>query len=1455
MKRLNYVLALVMVSAMIGVSAQSQAPRLYSVRESFPGTTQMASKAARGAFPKRALSDIPAIKNLPDLRGAAIYYAGYGNQFESINYFDATNLLRIQQSMGILYEGGGVEQDGEYFSCNKNVRGGWDTHTWDQIYKGPFVPELMCCYDVALDPVTEKVYGLVEVNGTRYWGTLDYIHGTVQTLKENDLAYYALGFTSEGECYGIQHEGYFGKVNKATGEFTKISDMSLYGLNPGWIGSGCIDVSSNRFFWNCVDVGKHSYVVEIDLATGKPIGLRDITGYEFYSLWAPTPAARPKAPAAVTNLKADFKGGLSGTVSFKTPEKLFDGTSGSGSLSYSVLIDNQEVATASCQWGQNVSVNIEEVAAGEHFLKVRCLNDAGRGAKATQRLFLGADNPSMPENVKAKFENDKFTVTWSPVTTGAKGGYIDPSEVTYTVKVKPGNEVVATVKADTTVTFSYAAASSTQYHFEVTATYNELSSQPGISNNVVAGAFTPPYSVTFENQSDADVFTIINVNGGKTWQWNSLYNGLYLSQATADDWAITPGIYLEGGKAYYATFEAASQSPEWKEQIEAFYGTAPTVEAMTNSYVPKTIVTAQNFYGTYPTFGDYIIPEKSGIYYIGYHGCSVFRIGLCMVLRNIQVAAGIDARVASPDKDAIKIVPDIDGALNAAITVKVPTTNMFGKALEGPLRLSISRGEQEIVNATDVNPGDILNFTDQVTAKGRYDYVMTLTNAYGTSADIPATAYFGINLPAAPQNVEVSEDIHEPGKVTLTWPAVTADVDGNPIKSENFTYTVTDQNGKVLGSNLTEPTLTVRAIEEGKQDFMTFSVMGVSAAGNGPVVKSGKLPIGTPYEPEHIESFNHLEGEYNTVYSEYPFYWIEGQASTGFYLRNYEQIDVPKSSEEDLGIALYNNSKVGDNATMVFPKVSFKNVAKPALSFKVYRPSSSNTNLITVNVICNGDTTEVCKKTIDEIATAAGTGGNQWATCPIELDQFAGKEVYYTINMRIVNKVQTCVDHIRAYNNTARDMAIQAFEVPSHAVAGKDFDVSVKVINRGALTAKNYILTLMCNGQTVETVRGDSLTNMQSHVFTFPQRLNALSDAHQTYSASIEYADDEALDNNKATSELQLTVYDLPQVAGFTSEAQGGDLNLSWQAPVLSTDPKEETQDFEEATPWSGGPEGWQSLDMDLTASGYYPSMEIPTIGHWNNDLNTFQSSGFFVFNNQDPALVYDPELASQVKKEFGAHSGVSFIASMFARTTDDWLVLPELCGEPQTISFYGVVTGDPSQKGQVEVRYCPNTFTTHESVLLTTLEITPGEWVEYHINVPDGVKWIALRNRSTSAPLLKIDDVSYKSSSDAKRYPVQGYCLYRNSKLIYTGTNLAYTDKNAPGDAQYAITVVYPQGESRPLELSGATGLSGLGVDGQVGNVYDLLGREVMHQVTGVELRTLPAGVYIWRGQKILIK
>lgn len=251
-----------------------------------------------------------------------------------------------------------------------------------------------------------------------------------------------------------------------------------------------------------------------------------------------------------------------------------------------------------------------------------------------------------------------------------------------------------------------------------------------------------------------------------------------------DDWLITPPLHLEAGKAYYVSFTAQNNGASYPERLEVKYGLQPTAAGMTETLVPATDITGAK---VVHELGDFLVPATTGNYYIGFHGISDAD-KYYLNIDDLKVGAATSMGAPGEATDIV-ITPDANGALKANVALQGSTKNLGGEALSAITKVEVSRGGAVVKTFTSPAVGAALSFDDTMDAGGNVTYTIQASNAEGPGREVSATAFVGVDAPAAPTDVTIVETANV-GEVKVSWAAVTTDKNGNAINPALVTYTL-----------------------------------------------------------------------------------------------------------------------------------------------------------------------------------------------------------------------------------------------------------------------------------------------------------------------------------------------------------------------------------------------------------------------------------------------------------------------------------------------------------------------------------------------------------------------------------------------------------------------------------------------------------------------------------------
>ncbi|MDE6611120.1 MAG: hypothetical protein K2K22_01000, partial [Muribaculaceae bacterium] len=1096
--------------------------------------------------------------------------------------------------------GGGVEADGTYYSCEVEessdgvsiVIRAYDTETWRNTRSFSPGDYSFIATDVAYDQLTGQIYGcLWDTSGSGYmFGTIDYLNGVTKKIKALDNMWNAIAIDNDGTIYAIDQEmvespgavncvkASLYKVDRNTGAMTLVGDT---GLLPYYASSAVIDRRTGRMFWSVTPKDdSQSALYEVNKSTGACTLVYRYPGAEqFMGMYVPTPLAEDGAPAAPANLSADFgKGSLTGTVSFDVPSSTYAGAQGSGDISYSIyangnpLVQNQPTA-----WGTRQNCTVTLPQTGENELTVTLANSAGTSPKEKLKIFAGTDIPEAPE-VKAEWQAGTMTVTWTTPEASVNGGYIDPSAIIYKVTRYPDNIVVAGAATDNSFSESIAEPENVvTYYYTVEAIYDRKTSAPGTSNRVVLGAATAPWSIDFSQVDNLDDVTVINVEPDS--------KGFVLSGGCAyladdrmlekDDWLITAPIRLIPGTVYAVTVRASSQGTRYTEYVEVKCGDSNTAEAMTEEVIGRTAVSTATA-SAYQTLSGYLTTDRERTVFVGVHACSPADV-YNLRIASISVTGAFSTTAPGACTD-FTVTPDAGGARSVDISLKTPEVDYDGNALSEISRLCIYRDGQLIYTKENPGKGVTVTYTDNDSQllSGVHTYSAIAYRDNDPGREVKATVYVGIGIPAAVEAVTIAES-ETPGDVTITWPAVTTNNSGYPISADLISYTIYKPNAagtawQLLAKDVKETSYNI-VEDPGTQFFTGYAVQAVTQSGSSDLTSSDFIAVGNPYTLPFLESF--AGGSISTLFT-----------YTGYSADWAVVVNDPQhlAQADDNGFAKMTGEYYGSNAALISGKISLAEAQNPILSFSTFNYYTQVTgpdyNNIDVYVCERGGDWTLEKSVI--VNNAADQ--NRWGIVSVDLNKYAGKTVQLMFVATNYSYDTTSIDQIRIASGVDHNLTIGALSAPDTAEPNSSFTLGVKVENTGLKDAGEFSVALYRDNELLANRTVESLRAGRQAELTFSDSFTALVENDVEYYASVTYTPDMvASDNTTATVSVKPMLSALPTATNLRGELSQGMAVLSWDEPDTdSAAPDPITESFETAEPYATtGQCGWTFVDVD----------------------------------------------------------------------------------------------------------------------------------------------------------------------------------------------------------------------------------------------------------------------------------
>lgn len=505
------------------------------------------------------------------------------------------------------------------------------------------------------------------------------------------------------------------------------------------------------------------------------------------------------------------------------------------------------------------------------------------------------------------------------------------------------------------------------------------------------GVYTPPYTNTFDEKTSGDFFTTENPDNQTgnecRWKWNSYSQYLelsyYVQNPVENIWLYMPAIQLEQDEVYELSFI-------WNHSLYGggcpgyvTIGMQPEAEAQTDTlaYLPNT-----DYGANLPIVCD-IVTDASGKHYPSVYIKGDTQNAFIMPNIDSLVIKHVTSAFAPYKVENLSVEHNMEGKLEATLSFTAPTTDFAGRDLTENFKVDIFRGANSTIPVNtfeDVQPGQALTWTDQLSEQGLVDYLVVATNEAGRGKEALDTTYVGIDLPQAVTDFVVKGNADNTG-VEMSWTAPETGINGG-VLDESLSYVVveyfpneTDPEKMMAILGTTQETSYAQTnIETADQAVHYYGVITTTSTGVGQAVLDDVV-LGQLYDLPFRESF--ANGAASTAT------WMIGsdnqQAAVWYAGQDDEQYT---SQDGDNGFALYINGVMMGSMyyTATFTTPKFRLAAEDnKLTFYVYHGIASEStprpSLIVSQNINDGAYTDVS----DSIFVTEGTG---WQQHTVELE-------------------------------------------------------------------------------------------------------------------------------------------------------------------------------------------------------------------------------------------------------------------------------------------------------------------------------------------------------------------------------------------------------------------------------------------------------------------------------------
>ena len=954
---------------------------------------------------------------------------------------------------------------------------------------------------------------------------------------------------------------------------------------------------------------------------------------------------------------------------------------------------------------------------------------------------------------------------------------------------------------------------------------------------------------TFDSQEAFDSWTIVDQNGGRTWEY---LNGMaaymldYQTGLPGDDYYISPEFELDADNVYELTFYMGVLSKT--ENLRVLLGTSTDPASFTQVLADYPGVVKDDS-------GDKTVKvyaATSGTYRLAFYAYSEpeqHRVEIDNVKLIEKSSKGVPGEVTG-----LVLTPADLGANEATLAFTAPAVTAAGETLSEITAIDVYVNGVLEKTFDNPAPGEALTYLDTEVENGFNTYRIVARNGEGEGSAVEATAFVGMDMPVAPANAVAK--LNNVMSITVTWDAPTQSVNGGYVDYSAITYRVEriSESSGVVAEGISETSYIDNIPVTEGQVNASYTITPLYNGNEGEAVQSNSVVTGKPLDLPYKASFAWGELENWTQDGEvhdFDFY------ATGDIYDDWSGEPLIEAPDYDGGF-LVAESQYADYDThsrLVSPMLNLNSVSVPTMKFMFHYGRSAwydpewdgeIDDNIQVQVSFDGgewQDVENAQFFLNEMT-------DQWVECEVILPKnvdanFANIGLLASaLSDQMGARRDLYVDNIRIGEaSVENDLAVTAFTIdPKRVNVGENFEMKYDIMNRGSQDAPDFTVNIYRDGELYQSVNGQNL-NAGASVTGTATYTATVADAEMEsidWQVEVVWADDLMPENNiSATIATSVRPNELPAPEYLSATSSEGNVTLMWDA-CESVEPAQGemeyvTDDFESYRPFSiDGVGDWTLYDGDQATTLVTPHIPV-----------TYENQGapmaFQVFNTTETQVWVDDNMDNA----FMPHSGEQYMAAPsvdYPYENDDWLITPRLDGRAQTIKFWAKAATFDSEWINV---YASTTDNHHDSFVKLNDEerIYVGDgWREYSFDVPEGTTYFAVRCIRRSV-MLMVDDFTFApAATDEAPRTLTGYNVYRNGEMIafVPAPETSYTTENAGNDATYYVTAVYEQGESLPSnEVSiQASAIEEVMADMPAdARIYDIQGRQHSELQPGVNI------------------
>ncbi len=1322
------------------------------------------------------------------------------------------------------------------------------TEPWTQLSVVPlYDTDLFSPGGTGYDPESGRIYGFFynsDGSGQEF-GAVDYTLVKRNTIAAASHSYIAFAISPAGKAYAIDAEGDLYTIDKATGAQTLVGNT---GVAVGqYVQSMAFDPKTGILWWAAALNRSGEFATAlytVDTATGAATWQGDFSyNTQIALLRVAIPEAEDQAPAAAKNFAVEFPAGsYEGTATFDVPSLTYGGEALTGTVNWTITVGEETVATGIAYPGESVSAPLAMTASGTYTFTLTLSNAYGNSPKTEVEAYAGYPKPNAVSavNVTLSRLSGKVTLTWTPSYT-LQNSTIIPSEEDFTFNVtRYPDRVRYTALTESQLVEKLSTTLLKTFYYEVTQQYGDAESDAVASSVFTIGSkLELPWHEDFGFDGCLNSWTIIDANNdGYTWKYDSgeVQCPTYGSGAS-DDWLLSGQMDLEEGRQYTFTMTAYNATNYFPETLEVLAGTTSTPGDWTFTVIPATELSHED--GDYETLTATFTAPTSDSYRIGIH-CITPDDHVVVYLGSVQMVAGATADSPAASTNLVG-TPGEKGALTATVEFDAPTLTFGGDELSSLNKVEVYRDDQLVETIQSVTPGQHCVVEDAGMAQGLHKYIIYACNDRGNGDAATIDVYTGIDIPKWPSDYAYRRALVDnfDGTVTLIWPLASEGVNGGYIDQSALTHTLYNVGRYTYEPWLTdlrsnETTITLDDYSQPNQQFIYWGISQTSTGGTSDIVSSAPYLMGQAYQLPITESFPGAAlGDL--------YWWTFSDGNKGGFVSD---------GVDDDGAFRFSTTVAGGNAMLLSGKIDLSTAKRPYLVFN-YKGSSVNK----LNAVVNPDFRQYTDVPGTEV-----TPTSEWQTAAIDLTPYADSH-YSLVGVRNTSgddlSATTLVDYIRVYDMHDCNLAVASVSAPQSIHAGEAVSVTVTVENQGLEDISGAVLNIYA-GSRLAAEQTFDLASLARKDMSVPTLISGIDSDCTELMAEVVYADDEIADDNQASTAIAVVPSSLTGTTLYGEYDGEKTVTLSWNAPAGGS-PAKVVESFESYEPWvidSFAP--WTTVDGDQAATYFI----------YDDNGNSVIPNGNYpmAFQLWAPYELEDTEdlgLDESVLPYAGEKCLISFnpeydAENYVAIAADDWLISPELNGAAQTISFYAksFTTQWGNETFEVLASSTDNAVESFEIVVPE--RPTTGSWAEYTATLPEGTRYFAIHVTTVNNFAFMLDHITYYAGVSE----LTGYRLWRDGQLLseLSATAASYTDQlTEKGVYTYQLTVVYPDGESMPLNTvvidteAGSVRTLGADVTPADYTIYTLDGRCLGYRLPAMP--ELAPGFYIVNNRKVAIR